>query len=93
METIELPKDLNGKVLKPGAEVFIAATGKKFRIDGFTFGEDGEILEAIEYREGRESHRRISVVLLEVDEPDEERQEAASAALKVVLLKRLIGLN
>lgn len=51
MECVELPKDLNGKVLKPGAEVFIAPTGEKFRIDGFTFGEDGKIDRAIQYDE------------------------------------------
>ena len=85
MECVELPKDLNGKVLKPGAEVFIAPTGEKFRIDGFTFGEDGEILEAIEYREGRERHRRLPVVLLEVDEPDEERENAAFLAAILAL--------
>ena len=85
METIKLPKDLNGKLLKPGAEVFVAPTGEKFRIDGFVFGEDGEILEAIEYGKSRKLHRRIPVVLLEVDEPDEEKKKAALLAAGLAL--------
>ena len=86
METIELPKDLNGKVLKPGAEVFIAATGKKFRIDGFTFGKDGKINKAIQYTEQGKGHHRIPVVMLEVDEPDEERKGAAFLAATLALM-------
>lgn len=86
METIKLPKDLNGKVLKPGAEVFIAATGDKFRIDGFIFDKDGKINGAIQYDERGKGHHRIPVVMLEVDEPDEKRKEAAFWAAGLALM-------
>lgn len=90
MECVELPKDLNGKVLKPGAEVFIAPTGEKFRIDGFTFGEDGKIDRAIQYDEEGKGHHRIPVVMLEVDEPNEKRKNAAFlAAILALMLSEL----
>ena len=90
MECVELPKDFNGKVLKPRAEVFVAPTGEKFRIDGFTFGEDGKIDQAIQYDEQGKGHYRIPVVMLEVDEPDEERKELTyTAAILALTLSEL----
>lgn len=75
MECVELPKDFKGNVVRPQMDVFNMLNGKRVHIDGFTFGEDGKIDRAIQYDEQGKGHHRIPVVMLEVDEPDEERKE------------------
>lgn len=89
METIKLPKDTKGNVLRPGADVFLAVDGSPFRIDGFVFGVDGRVTHAIEYRNGGKTHNKVPVYLLEVEEPDEGFQKASRTALVMVTLVKL----